>query len=1659
MLATPTLTVNIFTPHTNDIVGKNTTISVKGNVAFQGAQDDKFKSLDRVDVRFGENGSLVEATVSGVGWQFTGAVPSGAIGGTPLQISVHAEGTYHIKNKPPNEFDSVDGDGTVVVLIEQSPPELTIDPFALEWTPPPYALKLNGTASDAGSGVASVQFQLDNAAFANVDNPKGDWSEWHMDLLLPAGEHQLTIRATDTLGNSTSQTFGISVRTQIEPTDVEQAFAPTMYLRELLDFAKRQIKIGATGAGPTPQALAARFFQPFDKLTVAKAFEQTVRPVHQARIAVEVLRHTLSPAAPAEIDQRSRTAAYQALLRELGTSYEELRLARVADAKTRQILAARIGIEIEDPRPDRLDRMTFVADAITDAQLDSTFGYRSTAPADPLKPPAASPMFLLWQTGALRNAWQRDDAGTRDSAAGALPIIDPDVIDKGNIKSHAAANPAFALWTARKTWIATTRNTIAHASEAQTNPLARFDQIVLTFVGKINLTALAARDANGEDVSADLEAFTLDLEAFRFLARCRALLVAGVLLQSEWQDVYDILLQTQKERQYRQWRAQERQAGLILEPAQFRPDAGGPGREIPRWRGSWQTYSQWRRTLLARMAEEQNVNNDYQAAVDAAEAQTLPGLRDALLDVIGQRRPSPEDRSATAERLTRELLIDFQANAGSPTTRVNQALETLQGILFSVRSGRLATGTDGAWTLQQQDFDTEWAWMGSYQTWLAAIRVFAYPENQLFPNLYVHDDPFLKPSQAFYFGDSTRPGLIQDLRQTFKLTPELARQKAAAYLTNLRKELGTSLPPELQSPAFLLTDQMSDADLVTRQQLVTSLFGGIADPNEIPQFLREVFWLAPIALALRLQEERHYLAALDWFQTVYAFNLPPANRKIYRGLALEEAVKTAYVRDLKWLITQLNPHILARTTTRTTTTGSELVGRKNVYTRFTVMAIVRCLLAYADLEFSRNLAESIVRARTLYETAADLLALPDVRPETGPTILFPANPVWESLRLHTQSNLAKIHNGLNIAGVPTTGGPQATVFLPSQYRYAVLIERAKNLVGIAQQVESAYLGALERRDAETYSVFQANHDIQVARATVSLQDLKVADADINVGVAQLQQEKALIQSDFYDQRLKNGLNGWEQGELVAMGLAIDLRASSSLVSFAFSPLNATSSLADLASATAQFAQTMASFERRKEDWLLQKQLADQDVQIGAQQILHAQNQQQVALQERALAGLQLDHAQAVLDFLANKFTNAELFEWMSGVLGRVYAYFLQQSTAIAQLAQAQLAFERQEPSPGFVRSDYWQDTADSADSGSGNSADRQGLTGSARLLQDIYRLDQYAFETERRKLHLTQTISLSQVAALELQHFRETGVLVFATPMDMFDREFPGHYLRLIKRVRVSLPALIPAARGIRATLSASGLSRVVVAGDQFVPVVLNRSPEAIAFTSPVNATGLFELEPENGLLLPFEGMGVDAVWQLELPKPANPFDYRTIADLLFTIEYTALNSFEYRQQVIKTFDQELSNDRSFSFRQQFPDQWYDLNNPDQTPTPMVVHFNTTREDFLPNVDDLGIQQLLLYFVPTNGKPVEIAGVRLLFTEQGDQTPVGGSTDSIDGVISTRRANGSSWLPMTGNKPPVGEWELALPTDQAIQDLFRNEEIEDILFVITYSGNTPEWPA
>lgn len=1140
----------------------------------------------------------------------------------------------------------------------------------------------------------------------------------------------------------------------------------------------------------------------------------------------------------------------------------------------------------------------------------------------------------------------------------------------------------------------------------------------------------------------------------------------------------------------------------------FFAEALRPQLQRPAWRESARQRRDWEGTLRARKTQVQDLAQALQVAVDAAAEAALPVLRDVLCEAAHVSVSGGD----TATWLTRRLLIDMRAGAAQRTTRVQQAIEALQTMLFGLRTGRFAGATatleqanpTASWRLRQGvDFDADWRWLGSDETWRAAMQTFYYPDRLLLPSLR---RPSAPPSGT---DDPTSSfvTLIEDLRKHPRLTRETAQALADTYLASIRNLPDDVLPTALRSflDTFRITEQLIPWDLGKRLLTITSFFGTESNPHDVSVYYKEIFYFVPMALALQLEQAGEYVAALDWFQTVYAAHLPVDQRKIYYGLVLEctpAGVPTSYQRESDWLrdpANPLNPHQIARR-------------RTCAYTRFTIMSEVRCLLNFADAEFTRATDESLPRARTLYMDALDLLDLPEMQPAVAPHAP-PPDPQILALRQRATANLRKLRSGRNIAGMQlqTFGSDALTAtaaarFRPTPYYYTVVIERAKNLVALAQQMEGAYLAALEKTDSETYDLIKAGHDLHLARASVELQQRRVVEARDGQRLADLQEERAQVQLDTYDQWIETGwladehkvigsmtdaIAQYEEAGRYGMRAAVmgaitgGMSGAQSGVGFGgsigalFGPVGAAigavvggiagagagasgsiyagksqraSSRAAAASTQASIYATQTSYERRDREWKLQKRLAQQDRAIGEQQIALAEDRTQIVLREQAIAQIQQEHARAVAEFLANKFTSAELYEWMSGVLGGVYRYFLQQATALAQLAQSQLAFERQEPVPSFIQTDYWQPPAGGATSSA--TPDRRGMTGSARLLQDIYQLDQHAFETNKRKLQLVQTFSLARLAPLELQRFRQTGVLPFATPMEQFDRAFPGHYLRLIKRVRVSVVALIPPIQGIRATLINSGVSRVAIAGDHFQTAVVRRDPELIALSAPTNATGVFDLDAQSDMLLPFEGTGVDTTWELQMPRASNPFDFSTIADVLLTIEYTALHSFDYQQEVIRRLDRTVQADRAFSLRQHFPDQWYDLHNPAQTSAPMTVSLRTLPMDFPPNIEELTIAEVVLAFTRADGATFEIEVEQLNLTPAGGTVVAGGGATSIDGVISTRRG---TWTALAG-RSPIGTWTLKLPnTPQAI-DRFAHEEIEDVLLLISYRGLLPAWP-
>jgi hypothetical protein len=610
---------------------------------------------------------------------------------------------------------------------------------------------------------------------------------------------------------------------------------------------------------------------------------------------------------------------------------------------------------------------------------------------------------------------------------------------------------------------------------------------------------------------------------------------------------------------------------------------------------------------------------------------------------------------------------------------------------------------------------------------------------------------------------------------------------------------------------------------------------------------------------------------------------------------------------------------------------------------------------------------------------------------------------------------------------------------------------------------------------------------------VQLQSMRVGSARTRVNLAAMQQERARIQERVYTEWIDAGLNEWEHsmidaykkiaelkidamtGEMVGGLIASYLQlimtleggggGAGGIFQWAFTQFGRMRDternirLTNLET-RAQTSAVMASYERQKNGWELGRRLARQDIAIGDVQIIATQEEVAIEQQQEAIASLRLQHAEAIVQFLATKFTSFDLYDWMSGILEEVYRFFLNQATATARMAERQLAFERHSGALKFIKADYWRPPVDEA--GSEENVDRRGMTGSARLARDVFELDQFAFQTNRQKHEITRTISLATLDPYAFEQFRELGVLQMATPMELFDRDYPGHYLRLVRRVRTTVVALVPPSQGIRAVLSTTGLSRVVVGDERFSTVTITRDPESVALSAPYNATGLFELETQGGMRFPLEWMGVDAAWELRMPKASNPFDYGTLLDVLLTIEYTALDSARYRRRIEQDLTgRRLRGDRALSFRHELADQWYDLNNVDSTAAAIRVDFETEETDFPPNLGDLKIERVALYFAYAAGRSFTVPVTELAFTPRNAAQMLGGpSVSDSSGLLSSRDGGTSpAWGVFTQAPTPFGQWSLTLPNTPAVRDRFNNGDIDNLLFVMTYSGVAPAFPS
>lgn len=307
---------------------------------------------------------------------------------------------------------------------------------------------------------------------------------------------------------------------------------------------------------------------------------------------------------------------------------------------------------------------------------------------------------------------------------------------------------------------------------------------------------------------------------------------------------------------------------------------------------------------------------------------------------------------------------------------------------------------------------------------------------------------------------------------------------------------------------------------------------------------------------------------------------------------------------------------------------------------------------------------------------------------------------------------------------------------------------------------------------------------------------------------------------------------------------------------------------------AGMASRTAGHERRADEWVLQHNLAAHElIQIG-RQILTSLIAEQIAHHEYLNIQKQIANAQEVDQFLHDKFTNEDLYLWMQGEISRLYYEYYRFAFDTARKAERTMKQELMRPemdAQDFVKFNYW-------DGG------RKGLLSGEALYLDVKRMEMAYHDNNKRELELTKHMSLRQLNPVALLSLKATGTCQVTIPEWLYDLDCPGHYIRRIKSVALSIPSVVGPYTSVNCTLSLLKSSlrksplpkdgeytRQGSEDDRFVDYI--GAVQSIVTSGASNDSGMFETNLRDERFLPLEGAGAESTWKLDLPKDYPAFD------------------------------------------------------------------------------------------------------------------------------------------------------------------------------------------
>ncbi|WP_324656822.1 Tc toxin subunit A-related protein [Bacillus cereus] len=446
----------------------------------------------------------------------------------------------------------------------------------------------------------------------------------------------------------------------------------------------------------------------------------------------------------------------------------------------------------------------------------------------------------------------------------------------------------------------------------------------------------------------------------------------------------------------------------------------------------------------------------------------------------------------------------------------------------------------------------------------------------------------------------------------------------------------------------------------------------------------------------------------------------------------------------------------------------------------------------------------------------------------------------------------------------------------SVYRFPIVMDKARTAVNSVMQFGNTLENALEKQDAEAVSLLFQSQQRTVLKQTRDIQEKNLASLQASLEATMAAKVGAESRRKHYAGLAKNWMSTNETnslvlrttsatayaGSIIPMTIAGALDMAPNVFGLANggskwgAAVNAVAKgmqvAADVLDRSANIIDISENYRRRREEWILQRDMAENEVEQLDSQISALQEQVNMANKQLVLAEMEQAHAQAVYEFQSTQFTGLALYNWMVGRLSSLYYQMYDATLPLCLMAKNALEKEiGNDKTTGVFALPAWNDLY-------------QGLLAGEMLMVELQKLDNLWMEENERGMEAVKTVSLDTLVRKNNEAFTFVDMVrnvlngekpdsingvnvqwqnsIFSATLDLSYLGLDNSYnqaekTRRIKNLAVTLPTLLGPYQDVEATLSLGG--------------------ETVALSHGVDDSGLFITDLNDSRFLPFEGMDV----------------------------------------------------------------------------------------------------------------------------------------------------------------------------------------------------------